>query len=95
MGRSNPWSDGADRVEVRREGGFLILANQKRLYAHVELASGHEIRGEIDSLYTLSHAADLLSSCGEEAVVLIGDYIAVRAGEFVSAYAAYENPEDV
>lgn len=71
------------------------MAKQKRLYANVQLTNGKEIIGEIDSVYSLKQAIDMISVCKPETVLFIGDYIAVRAGDFSNAYVTYQDPEEV
>jgi len=71
------------------------MAKQKRLYANVQLTDGKEIIGEIDSIYALKQAIDMISVCKPESVVMIGDYLAVRAGDFANVFVTYQDPEEV
>lgn len=71
------------------------MAKLKKLYANVQLTNGREIIGEIDSIYALKQAIDMISVCKPESVVMIGDYLAVRAGDFANAYVTYQDPDEV
>lgn len=71
------------------------MAKQRILYANVELTNGTQLQGEISSLYTLKEACDMLTACKPDTVVLIGDYLAFRAGDFSNCYVTCKYQEEV
>lgn len=71
------------------------MEKDKKWYAKVTLANGEVICGEIESAYELNNAVRDLTMARPDAIVMIGKYMAIRAGDFMSGLAVYGTEDEL
>lgn len=71
------------------------MEKDKKWYAKITLANGEQLYGEIEGPYDLQVAMRDLTMARPDAIIQIGKYLFIRAGDFMNGLAIYGTEEDV